>query len=233
VNADYKLVKDYLGIDHVVATVGASIGGINAYQLAVSHPDFTAAIIPIGASPHTNPQIQLLLRHVKEVITLDPAWYGGMYNTNPITGLQVALAGLTPWWRSNEWYNGALPTLQKVRDLEAYTTSLWTVLAPQDARDVYYQLDGWAEFNIGDTPGFNGDTKAALAKIKAKALLIAIKEDRIVRPEEMTYAKEAIPDASHLEISSPSGHLAVIGGLDPKADEAMNRGIAGFLSTIK
>jgi homoserine O-acetyltransferase len=38
VNADYKLVKEYLGIDHVVAAIGASIGGINAIQLAVSYP---------------------------------------------------------------------------------------------------------------------------------------------------------------------------------------------------
>ena len=40
VNADYKLVKEYLGIDHVVAVTGVSIGGINALQFAVSHPDF-------------------------------------------------------------------------------------------------------------------------------------------------------------------------------------------------
>lgn len=49
VNADYKLVKEYLGIDHVVAVTGASIGGINALQFAVSYPDFASAIIPMAA----------------------------------------------------------------------------------------------------------------------------------------------------------------------------------------
>ena len=58
VNADYKLVKEYLGINHVVAAVGSSIGGINAFQLAVSHPDFVSAIIPIAASPQINPSSQ-------------------------------------------------------------------------------------------------------------------------------------------------------------------------------
>ena len=48
-----------------------------------------------------------------------------------------------------------------------------------DARDTYYQLDGWSEFNVGDTPGFNGDPKAALAAIKAKTLLIGVKEDQL------------------------------------------------------
>jgi len=167
INADYKLVKEYLGIDHVVAAIGASIGGINAYQLAVSHPEFVTSIIPMGASPRTNAQTRLALHHVKEVIALDPAWYGGMYEVNPSTGLEVALGGLTAWWRSNEGYTQILNSPEKARDFEKLMHQVWSVIAPQDARDVYYQLDGWAEFNVGDTPGFNGDTKAALATIKA------------------------------------------------------------------
>jgi homoserine O-acetyltransferase len=233
VNAYYKLVKDYLGIDHVVAAIGDSIGAINCFQLAVSYPDFAASIIPMAGSPHTNPQTQMILHHMKSVITLDPGWYGGMYEVNPATGLEVALMELTPWLRSNEWYPKTLTTKEKVRDLEKFFHNIWSVLFPQDARDVYYQLDGWAEFNVGDTPGFNGDTKAALATIKAKTLLIAFKEDLLMRTEEIQFARDAIRDATYVEISSPAGHLAVIGGIDPKADETMNREIAKFLSTVR
>jgi homoserine O-acetyltransferase len=231
VNADYKLVKEYLGIDHLVAAVGGSIGGINAYQLAVSHPDFAASIIAIAASPHTNPQTRLVLRHVKDVIALDPGWYGGMYEVNPTTGLVVALMELTPWWYGAEWYVANLATKEKSREFDIYYHRLWSVLAPQDARDIYYQLEGWAEFNLGDTPGFNGDTKAALGAIKAKTLLIAVKEDQLVRREEMLFAKNAIRDGTYIEISSPFGHVAGI--YDPKAAETIQREIRNFLSTIK
>ena len=86
VNADYKLVKEYLGINRVVAAIGGSIGGINAFQLAVSHPDFVSAIIPMAASPQTNPQTRMVLRHVRDVIALDPGWYSGMYEVNPDHG---------------------------------------------------------------------------------------------------------------------------------------------------
>ena len=55
VNADYKLVKEYLGIDHVVAIVGTSIGGMNALQFGVSYPDFASSIIPIATSPRGQP----------------------------------------------------------------------------------------------------------------------------------------------------------------------------------
>jgi homoserine O-acetyltransferase/O-succinyltransferase len=229
VNADYKLVKEYLGIDHMVAAIGGSIGGINALQIAVSHPDFASAVIPMAASPQTNPQARMVLRHVRDVIALDPGWYSGMYDINPTTGLKVALMELVPWFRSPQWYMDVLTTSNKLRDHEALWQSLWS---GQDARDVYYQLDGWSEFNVGDTPGFNGDPKAALAAIKAKVLLIGVKEDQLFRREELQFAKNAIRDARHLEVSSLAGHLASI-GVDPKFNETINGEIAKFLATIK
>ena len=231
VNADYKLVKEYLGIDHLVAAVGLSIGGIDTYQLAVSHPDFVASIIAMLASPHTNPQTQLVLRHVKDVIALDPGWYGGMYEVNPAAGLEIALMEMTPWWYTPEWYATNIATREKARDLDLFWRRIWTVLAPQDARDIYYQLGGWADFNLGDTPGFNGDTKAALGAIKAKALLIAVKDDVLVRRDEVLFARDSIRGATYVEISSPFGHAALL--LDPNADETVTREIRKFLSTIK
>src|SRR5262249_16943824 len=144
VNADVKLVKEYLGINHVVAAVGASIGGINAFQLAVSYPDFVSAIIPIAASPQTNPQTRMVLRPIRNVIAPDPGWYSGMYDVNPATGLKIALLELNPWWRSRQWYEDALTTSEKLRNYETTFQGVWSGL---DARDVFYQLDGWSEFN--------------------------------------------------------------------------------------
>jgi len=232
VNADYKLVKQYLRIDHVLAAIGASIGGINAFQLAVSHPDFASAIIPVAGSPQINPQVRMVLRHVRDVIALDPGWYSGMYDVNPVTGLEVALMELTPWWRSTQWYMDTLTTSDKLRNYQTVLQRLW-LGARLDARDIYYQLEGWSEFNVGDTPGFNGDPKAALAAIKAKTLLIGVKEDQQFRREELQFAKNAIHDASYLEVSSPAGHIAVVGAFDPKFNETIDGEIAKFLATVR
>jgi homoserine O-acetyltransferase/O-succinyltransferase len=231
VNADSKLVKEYLGINHVVAAIGSSIGGINAFQLAVSHPDFISAIIPVAASPQTNPQTRMVLRHVRDVIALDPGWYSGMYDVNPTTGLKVALMELVPWFRAPQWYMDELTTSNKLRNYEVFWQQVWSGL---DARDLYYQLDGWSEFNVGDTPGFNGDPKAALAAIKAKVLLIGVigQQDQLIRREELQFAKNAIHDATYLELPSPTGHTASI-GVDPKFNEAINSEIAKFLAAIK
>jgi homoserine O-acetyltransferase/O-succinyltransferase len=229
VNADAKLVREYLGINHVVAAFGGSIGGINAFQLAVSHPDFVSAIIPIVASPQTNPQTRMVLRHVRDVIALDSGWYSGMYDVNPVTGLRTALMELSPWWRSTQWYMEALTTSEKLRNYEATWQSIWSGL---DARDVFYELEGWSEFNIGDTPGYKGDAKAALAAIKARTLLIGVKEDQLTRREELQFAKSLIRDAAYLELSSSTGHTAGV-GFDPKLNETINSEIAKFLATTR
>ena len=229
VNADVKLVKEYLGINHVVAAVGASIGGINAFQLAVSYPDFVSAIIPIAASPQTSPQTRMVLRHIRDVIALDPGWYSGMYDVNPATGLKIAMLELNPWWRSRQWYEDALTTSEKLRNYETTFQGIWSGL---DARDVFYQLDGWSEFNIGETPGFNGDVKTALGAIKARTLLIGLTEDQLTRREELLFAKNAIRDAAFVELSSSAGHTACC-GFDPKLNETINSEIAKFMATIK
>ncbi|HEV2548051.1 MAG TPA: alpha/beta fold hydrolase [Stellaceae bacterium] len=232
VSADYKLVKEYLGIDRVVAAIGASIGAINAYQLAVSYPDFPAAIIPIAGSPKTNPQTQRVLRHARDVLALDPGWYGGMYESNPETGLEVAASELEPWWYSYEWFAENLTTPGAVRGFELQWHKIWSEQLHQDARDFYYQLQGWAEFNLGDTPGFNGDVDAALRSIKAKTLLIGASSDMLVRREEILSAKQALRDATFLEIQSPLGHLIAVGA-DAQATDTMNREIKKFLASTK
>jgi homoserine O-acetyltransferase len=123
----------------------------------------------------------------------------------------------------------ALTTSEKLRNYELIWQDRWSGL---DARDIFYQLEGWSEFNIGDTPGFNGDVKMALAAIKARTLLIGVKEDQLFRREELQFAKSAIRDAAYLELSSPTGHLASIGA-DPKFNETINGEIGKFLATVK
>jgi homoserine O-acetyltransferase len=161
------------------------------------------------------------------VIALDPGWHGGMYEVNPATGLAIAAMGFTPWLYAAAWYEKNLTTADKLRDFEALWGRVWKL----DARNSYYVFDCFAEFNLGDTPGFNGDTKAALRAIKAKTLLIATKEDLVIRREEMLFAKDAIRTATYVEISSPFGHMSVL--MDPKAQETLNREIRKFLSTIE
>ena len=45
VESQYRLVKEKFGIEHVVAVIGPSMGGMQALQWGVSHPDFMDALV--------------------------------------------------------------------------------------------------------------------------------------------------------------------------------------------
>src|SRR5205809_3277147 len=54
VESQRRLLGEKLGIDHVVAVVGPSMGGMQALQWGVSHPDFMdslVALVPLARTP--------------------------------------------------------------------------------------------------------------------------------------------------------------------------------------
>src|SRR5262249_15859728 len=54
VESQYRLLKEKLGIDHVIAVIGPSMGGMQALQWGVSHPDFMdalVAMVPLAKTP--------------------------------------------------------------------------------------------------------------------------------------------------------------------------------------
>ncbi len=86
-------VLDHMGIQRVRATIGGSIGGMQALQWAVDFPDRVAHAIPIGAAPLS--AMGLALNHLqRQAIQLDPAWRGGRYPADdpPEDGLALARA---------------------------------------------------------------------------------------------------------------------------------------------
>src|SRR5271166_3367670 len=54
VTSQYRLMTEHLGINHVVAVVGPSMGGMQALQWGVSHPgymDALVAMVPLARTP--------------------------------------------------------------------------------------------------------------------------------------------------------------------------------------
>jgi homoserine O-acetyltransferase len=230
VNLEYKLLKEYLGFDHILVAIGICVGGMKAYQLGVSYPDYCSGLIPIVGTPVTNPQTRTVLRNLMDIFEVGSGWYGGEYETNPLWAVHTVAWNSVTWCYTPGWFATNLNTEEQYRQWKA----MWRDIIhfyPQDARDWYYALHAWEIFNIGDTPGFNGDAKAALKSTKAPVLIIGDKGDMLVNPAESIFAKNAIPKASYVEIDTPWGHLGCI-GWDPKGTEIMSREISKFLSDL-
>ncbi len=226
-NVEYRFLKDYLGIDHVLAVIGPSIGAMKAYQFAVSYPSYITAAIPIAGSPAPGPMTRWFLNAVMDVIALDVGWQGGNYETNPMTGMAIASRVYAPYIFTERWYAQNVRTPEQRRAFQ----KLWHELFTQDARDVYYHLHMWATFNLGDSPGFGGDTVAALKSIKTRMLLLSMKGDLSISNDEIAMVKNAVPNVVVVEVDAP-GHAGCC-GFDPEANKVMNREIARFLAGFR
>jgi homoserine O-acetyltransferase/O-succinyltransferase len=84
VDIQHKLVSETLGIKHLHAIIGVSMGGMNAWQWAEAYPDAMDGIMPVVAFPTKVSGRNLLWRRmVANAIESDPDWNGGNYVHQP------------------------------------------------------------------------------------------------------------------------------------------------------
>jgi homoserine O-acetyltransferase len=69
-----KALIDSLGIKKLKAVVGASMGGLQAYQWAASYPDSVDRIVAVVASTSAEPFLIGWLDMWAQPIRLDPKW---------------------------------------------------------------------------------------------------------------------------------------------------------------
>ena len=232
VESQYRLLKEKFGIEHLVAVVGPSMGGMQVLQWGVSHPDMMdglVAMVPLAKTPAWTVAI---LETTRKAIMLDPAWNGGNYTTIPEQGVRLwrdilnLLSARTPDMYQAQFKNGmdVLPWMAQQED---------AVMKVFDANDWIYQTWAYEKHDIGTSPGFNGDTEKALGTIKAKTFILTGTKD-LLNPEfEPQSAARAIKDVRAITISpgTVTGHASAGGGI-PADVEFLNREIRAFLDAV-
>jgi len=232
VNSTHRLVTEKFGIAKLVTVVGASMGGMQGLQWAVSYPtmmDSVVAIIPLGRTPAWSTGITEMLR---QTIMTDPEWKGGSYTSPPERAMRLWggwLSGTIV--RTPQYHEAMFPNnMDVVAHLKATQESNWKRI---DANDWIYQSWAYDQHNVGTTKGFNGDYHTALKSIKAKVLILAGSGD-LLNPE--ADAKEAatyINDVRYVAINPtrPMGHVSGAGISAPE-NELQNAQINSFLDTV-
>ena len=232
VESQYRLLKEKFGIDHVVAVVGPSMGGMQTLQWGVSHPDFMDALVAMVPLAKTPAWSVAVVEATRKAIMEDAAWKDGNYDAPPEKGIRLMrdilnlLSARTPDMYSAQFANGmdALPWM------EAQET---TMLKAMDANDWIYQTWAYERHDVGTTPGFNGDIARALASIKAKTLIMIGTKD-LLNPEfEPVAAAKNIAGVKVMTISpgTVTGHASA-GGAIPADVEFLNRETTAFLDGV-
>jgi homoserine O-acetyltransferase len=84
VEAQYRLVKEGLGIKHLRLVTGNSMGGMQTWMWAEKYPDTMDAAVPMASQPTAMASRNWMLRRMLlETIRNDPGYNNGNYTTQP------------------------------------------------------------------------------------------------------------------------------------------------------
>ncbi|MBM4188060.1 MAG: alpha/beta fold hydrolase [Gemmatimonadetes bacterium] len=171
VDAQYRLLTEGLGVDHLRLVMGTSMGGMHTWLWGGRYPGFMDALLPLASLPtQISGRNRVWRRVVIDAIRNDPAWHGGDYPTQP-PSLRTAqgmlyLMGSNPVIRQEE-----SPTLARTDSV--LDAALAASVRGADANDLLFQVEASRDYDPG--PG--------LEKIRAPLVAINFADDLINPPE--------------------------------------------------
>ena len=231
VEAVRRLLVEALGIDHVKAVIGFSMGAQQAFQWAVSHPRFMDRIVATAGTAKTYGHGFMRLEGQVAAIAADPVFAAGDYRARPAAGLSafgVVWGGWLysqAWWREELWRGG-----ERGNSLAEVIDSFRTRFQPDaDANDLILQMRTWQANDVGTTPGFDGDIEAALRAIEVPVLYLPSETDLYFPIDDARYEASFIRDVRFTPIPSLWGHTAGSGS-NPADKAFLNATIARFLA---
>jgi homoserine O-acetyltransferase len=226
-----KQLLSSLGIHHVKAIVGGSMGGMQALQFAVDYPNFADRIIALAATYATRPWTIAFNKVAMEAIRNDPRFANGNYpkgafDEEGLSGLAIGrIAGhisyLSPqsmdekFGRSYVGTDGLFELFGRYeveRYLEYNTANFARTFDPLS---YLYIVKAINTFNL--SRGYDS-LYEAISRIKAHVHLISFSGDMLFFPDEMAHiarmlARNGQPH-SYLEVQSDYGHDAFLVEID-------------------
>lgn len=179
-----------LGIDHLRAVVGASMGGMCSLAYALQFPDEVDHLVSISAAARALPFTIAARSLQREIIRHDPNWRQGhyYYHEPPLQGMIMARKlGLMSYRAAEEWHQrfdrARIPRekqsgqdFEPEFEIESYLDYNAKKFAHRfDANSYLYLSRAMDWFDVAD---HGGSVNAGLSKIHVKrSLIIGVKTD--------------------------------------------------------
>ncbi|MEA3490295.1 MAG: homoserine O-acetyltransferase [Campylobacterota bacterium] len=226
VHAQMQLLSD-LGIYHLRAIIGGSMGGMQALQFAVDYPNLADDIIALAATYATRPWTIGFNKVAIEAIRRDPRFEGGNYRVDAfrddgLDGLAIGrIAGhisyLSPdsmdqKFGRNYVNNDGLFELFGRYEVERYMEYNTNNFSQNfDPLSYLYIVKAINTFNLAR--GYDSLYEAIL-RIKANTHLISFSSDYLFFPDEMEHIYKMMQRngqlCSYTEVESDYGHDAFL-----------------------
>jgi homoserine O-acetyltransferase len=171
VEAQYRLVKEGLGIAHLRLVIGNSMGGMHTWLWAEQHPDMMDVAVPMASQPTAMAARNWILRRMMlETIRHDPDYNDGNYASQPrMMKYAVAAYGFATSGGTLAYQEQA-PTAERADHMvdERLAAAVTT-----DANDFIYQWEASHDY----------DAQGGLSRIEARLLAINAVDDERNPPE--------------------------------------------------
>jgi homoserine O-acetyltransferase len=197
VTAQRRLL-DSLGVRGLIAVVGPSYGGFQAFTWGLAFPDFVRDLVPVATGPRApGTDIDALLRRLAG----DANWNGGRYESGGLLTTMTALREAT---------------LRRY-GIEAQLAARFPDPAGR-AAEITRMARAWAEvfdphaLLVLARAANAFDATAGLGELQARVLYVLSRSDSLfppnIAPGVMAAMHAGGVDARYVEIDSPCGHLA-------------------------
>jgi homoserine O-acetyltransferase len=221
--ASQSACLDMLGVGQLHAVVGASMGGMQALQWAVSAPLRMRHVVAMTPMARTAAWALVFNATARKVLQSHPGWEQGAPGCwDAWVPLMQMLCSRTP----RHWDQNLQGPAEVEGEIELRTTA-WQAqgFSPMDW---VYQSWAYDQHDVGDTPGAGGDTAAAMQCVQARTLIFAPPLDLYNPVESARWAAAHIAGARFVEIPSEWGHQAA-SAADASSGDFLNRVIKDFL----
>jgi len=171
VRAQYLLLTEHLGVDHLRLVMGTSMGGMHTWVWGYTYPVFMDALMPLASLPvEIAGRNRMLRKMIIDAVQTDPAWNGGEYVEQP-PGLILAMHPLIFMVSSPLQWQKEAPTREEA---EAFLEArIQRYASHMDANDLIYQFDSSRDY----------DPSPHLEQIVAPLLAINSADDQVNPPE--------------------------------------------------
>jgi len=225
VNVQYQLLRS-LNVKKLAVVVGASLGGVNAFDWAVAYPDYVERVMSLAAAPVCDDWVIELESIWMDPIRLDHRWNNGNYygKEAPVDGFALTMKMLTVASYSADWAKEKYGRKWANPENDPAHAMDNTFLIEKDITDLGYVRSKFGDANhmlylnkmalLTDLGRGFPTYEDALKTIKAKILMVAVSSDQLFPLHHMKYHYEKLLEegvkAEYFVIESRLGHMGIL-----------------------
>jgi homoserine O-acetyltransferase len=204
-----ELARNALGATSVVCAVGGSMGGMQALEWGLLGEDYVRRCVIIGCgAAHTAWQIGISETQ-RQAIYMDPCWRGGDIDPDnpPVAGLAVARQIAMLSYRTARSYEAKFGRgTDAAGNWQVRSYLAYQGIKFRDRFDAVTYVKITEQMDAHDVGRGRGGTAAALARMRARCLVMGIDSDVLYPLQEQVDLAAQIPGSVFKTIASINGH---------------------------